>query len=70
MRWKALATLLVVLFYEYHDDLECKKSSSEKQQERSALRELRKVAVDRVRWAGCTKGRGRVVINDMGLLSH
>ncbi len=61
-RGRAVATLPVLLFNEYHH-YECfkksesttKKPSTYKQKEATALRELRKLADDRDEWAGLTK---------------
>jgi hypothetical protein len=61
-RGRAVVTLPVLLFNEYHhykcfkkSESKSKKPSTYKQKEATALRELRKLAGDRVVWAGFTK---------------
>ncbi len=61
-RGRAVVTLPVLLFNEYHpfkcfEKSECKskKTSTYKQKEATALRELRKLAAYRDAWAGFTK---------------
>ncbi len=54
-RGRMSVTLPVLLFNEYHHLKQWKKLSSSKQKEKTALREVRKVAIDRVGWAGFTK---------------
>jgi hypothetical protein len=64
---RPVVTLPVLLFSEYHhyqshkkmEESESKKTSSYKQKDKPALRELRKLAIDRDGWASLTmKVRG------------
>ncbi len=50
-RGRAFGTLPVFLFNEYHHIKQYKKPSTYAQKERSALRELCKLATDRAGWA-------------------
>ncbi len=61
-RGRAVVTLPVLLFNEYHhfkcfkkSECKSKKTSTYKQKEATPLRELRKLAADRYAWASFTK---------------
>ena len=53
---RAITTLPVVLFNEYHEYKQKKKPSTYRQKHIVALRELRRIASDRGEWARLAKG--------------